>query len=243
MSENLTLLLLAAASFSAAAISASVSVGGGYVLFGATTLLYPLPVAVALQPALSYSSLISRSIAFREAISWRIVGPFTLGSLAGVALGLVVYHAIPERIMALGVGSLMLVLTWWRLPLPHVHSRAGMAGAGVAHALSGTVLGMGSILQPVLLNAGIDRRALVGTFATCLLALEAIRSFGYALTGFAFQPYIAAIAVSTLAGFAGTWAGKRLIGRIPEHVFRATVKGLITLLAVRLLFKAAMVGN
>ncbi len=243
MSEGVTLLLLAAASFSAAAISASVSVGGGYVLFGATTLLYPLPVAVALQPLLSYSSLLARSIAFREAITWSIVGPFTVGSLAGVALGLVVYHAIPERVMALGIGSLMLVLTWWRLPLPQVHSRGGMAGVGITHALSGTVLGMGSILQPVLLNAGIDRRALVGTFATCLLALEAIRSIGYGLTGFAYQSYIGAVAVSTLAGFAGTWAGKRLIGRTPEWAFRSIVTGLVTLLAVRLLVRGALGGD
>ena len=243
MGEGLTLLLLAAASFSAAAISASISVGGGYVLFGATTLLYPLPVAIAMQPVLSYSSLVSRSLAFRQAISWSIVGPFTFGSLAGVALGLVVYHAIPERIMALGVGSLMLVLTWWRLPLPQVHSRGGLAGVGVAHALSGTVLGMGSILQPVLLNAGIDRRALVGTFATCLLVLEGIRGIGYGMTGFAYQPYVAAIAVSTLAGFAGTWAGKRVIGRIPEGVFRGVVAGLVTLLALRLLARGAFGGN
>lgn len=243
MSDQLTLGLLALASFCAAAISASVSVGGGYVLFGATTLLYPLPVAVALQPVLSYSSLVARSIAFRRGISWTIVRPFTFGSLAGVALGLVVYHAIPERVLALGVGSLMLVLTWWRLPLPHVYSGAGMAGVGMAHALSGTVLGMGSILQPVLLNAGIDRRALVGTFAACLLALEAIRAVGYGLTGFSYLPLAGAVVVSTLAGFAGTWAGKNLMGHIPERAFRLIVSGLISALAVRLLVKAVLPGN
>ncbi|MCB2065176.1 MAG: sulfite exporter TauE/SafE family protein [Erythrobacter sp.] len=240
MSESLTLLLLAAASFSAAAVSASLSVGGGYVLFGATTLLYPLPVAIALQPVLSYSSLVARSLAFREATLWGIVRPFTLGSLGGVALGLVVYHAIPERGLALGVGLLMLVLAWSRLPLPQVHSRAGLVGVGAAHALSGTVLGMGSILQPVLLNAGIDRRALVGTFATCLLVLEAIRCLGYAATGFGYRPYLLAVVVSTLAGFAGTWAGKQVIGRIPERAFRAIVTVLITVLAIRLLVRAVV---
>lgn len=231
----MTLLLLAAASFSAAAISASISIGGGYVLFGATTLLYPLPVAIALQPVFSYSSLVSRGVAFRDAISWSIVGPFTVGSLGGVALGLVAYHAIPERWMAIGVGVLMLVLAWSRLPLPRVHSRAGLAGVGVAHAVSGTVLGMGSILQPVLLNAGIAPRALVGTFATCLLVLEAIRGIGYAATGFAYQPYVLAVIVATLAGIAGTWAGKRMIGRIPERAFRGIVTVLVSLLAIRLL--------
>lgn len=237
MPDSVTLLLLAAASFSAAAISASLSIGGGYVLFGATTLLYPLPVAIALQPVLSYSSLVSRSVAFRRAINWSIVGPFTMGSLVGVALGLVVYHAIPERALALGVGALMLVLAWSQLPLPKVHSRLGLAGVGVAHAVSGTVLGMGSILQPVLLNAGIDRRALVGTFATCLLVLEAIRCIGYAATGFAYGPYVLPFIVATLAGFAGTWVGKRMIGRIPERTFRAIVMVLITVLALRLLVR------
>ncbi|KPL68346.1 hypothetical protein SZ64_09565 [Erythrobacter sp. SG61-1L] len=236
MSDALTLALLAAASFMAALVSASLSIGGGYVLFGATTLLYPLPSAIALQPALSYASLVARAVTFREAIAWRIVRPFTLGSLAGVGGGLMLYHALPERALAIGVGLMMLALTWAQLPMRHVHTQPGMAGVGVAHAVSGTVLGMGSVLQPVLLNSGIDRRALVGTFATCLLVLEAIRAGGYAVTGFAYGPFAMAIGIATIAGFAGTWCGKQLIGHISEDKFRIIMRLLVSALALRLIW-------
>ncbi|HTN13833.1 MAG TPA: sulfite exporter TauE/SafE family protein [Sphingomonadaceae bacterium] len=240
MSDLLTLALLAGASFLAALVSASLSVGGGYVLFGATTLLYPLPAAIALQPALSYASLVARAVTFRQAITWRIVRPFTLGSLVGVAAGLALYHTIPERALALGVGAMMLVLSWAQMPMRHIQSQPGMAGVGVAHGMSGTVLGMGSVLQPVLLNSGIDRRALVGTFASCLLVLEAIRAGGYAITGFAYAPYAAAIAIATVAGFAGTWCGKQLIGHIPEEKFRIIMRLLVSALALRLIWTGMM---
>lgn len=243
MTEPVTLLLLGGASFLAALISASLSIGGGYVLFGATTLLYPLASAIALQPVLSYASLLGRAVVFRQAIAWQIVRPFTAGSLAGVAGGLALYHALPERVLALLVGIVMLALTWTQLPLRRVHTTGGMAGVGVAHALSGTVLGMGSVLQPVLLHAGIARQALVGTFATSLLALEAIRTAGYALTGFAYASFIPAIAVATAAGVAGTALGKVLIGHVPEQGFRLALRLLVTTLALRLLWSAAVPGS
>jgi len=234
LNDIVTLALLGGASFVAALVSASLSIGGGYVLFGATTLLYPLSSAIALQPVLSYASLLSRSFAFRDAISWRIVRPFTIGSLAGVALGLVVYHMILERGLALAVGVTMLALAWTRPAIPAAHTGKAFAAVGSAHALAGTVLGLGSVLQPVLLNSGIDRRALVGTFATCLLALEAIRLVGYASTGFSYAPFLWAVVIATVAGIVGTWVGKALIGHMPERMFRWILRLLISALALRL---------
>ncbi len=235
MSDGLTLALLAGASFIAALASASLSIGGGYILFGTTTLLYPLPSAIALQPVLSYASLLSRSMAFWKDIDWQIVRPFTAGSVVGVALGLVVYHAIPDNVLAVAVGVVMLVLAWTKPVIGGAHSGKAYAAVGGAHAMTGTVLGMGSVLQPVLLNSGIGRRAIVGTFATCLLVLEAIRLGGYAATGFAYGPFILPVVIATIAGIAGTWVGKALIGHIPEALFRLVLRLMVSALAVRLL--------
>lgn len=243
MTEPVTLWLLGAASFAAALISSGLSIGGGYVLFGATTLLYPLPSAIALQPALSYASLLGRAVVFRDAIAWKIVRPFTAGSLAGVAGGLALYHVLPEQALAFAVGAFMLVLAWTQLPLQRVHSTGGMVGVGVAHAFSGTVLGMGSVLQPVLLHSGIARQALVGTFAASLLVLEAIRAAGYAVTGFSYASFLPAIIVATGAGVAGTAAGKLLIGHIPERGFRLTLRLLVTGLALRLVWSSVAGGD
>lgn len=232
---DLSLVLLGAASFFAALTSASLSIGGGYILFGATTLLFPLASAIALQPVFSYASLLSRSIAFRDAISWRIVLPFTLGSVGGVALGLAVYRLIPEHALALAVGAGMLLLAWTRPAIPASHTGKAYFVVGGIHALAGTLLGLGSVLQPVLLNSGIDRRALVGTFATCLLVLEAIRLAGYAGSGFSYAPFVLSAIVATVGGLAGTWVGRSLIGRIPEDLFRWVLRFLISGVALRLL--------
>lgn len=235
MNDPISLALLGGASFLASLTSASLSIGGGYILFGATTLLFPLSSAIALQPVLSYSSLLARSIAFRDAIAWNIVRPFTAGSIIGVGLGLLIYHLIPERALSLAVGIGMLTLAWTRPALPPAHTGKGFFLVGGLHALAGTVLGLGSVLQPVLLNSGIARRAIVGTFATCLLALEAIRFFGYAKTGFSYAPFIEPIFVAIITGIAGTWVGGKLIGHIPEQIFRLILRLLVSLVALRLI--------
>lgn len=233
-----SLSLLAAAAFAAALISASLSVGGGYILFGAMTLIYPLPAAIALQSVLSYPSLVARGLAFRRDIEWRIVRPFSAGSVAGVAVGMRVFHAIPEAAQQFAVGCMLLVLAWLPLRLRAMHGAPGMAMTGMLHAVTSSILGMGAILQPVLLNAGLSPRQLVGTFATCLLLLEALRTAGYAMAGFDYAAHLPAILLAVAAGFAGTWMGRRLIGHVPERHFRLVLKLVISALAMRLLMAA-----
>lgn len=229
------LVLLTAAAFLAAMVSASLSIGGGYILFGAMTIVLPLPAAVALQSVLSYPSLVARGLTFRQDIVWRIVGPFSAGSVVGVLIGMRLYHAVPEALLSVAVGVAMLVLTWFPPRLRQLHGLAGMSAAGVLHAITSSLLGLGAILQPVLLHAGLSPRALVGTFATCLLVLEAMRTAGYAMAGFDYLAHLPVILLAIVAGFAGTWCGRRLIGHISERHFRGAMQLFITLLAGRLI--------
>ncbi len=235
MSEWAQYGILGGASFLASLISASLSVGGGYILFGALTLVFPLSYAIALQPVVSYSSLVSRSIGFRDAIDWRIVRPFTFGSLFGVAIGLAVFAMVSERALALAVGAAMLALTWTRPSVNLAHRPAAVAIVGGLHALTGTVLGMGAVLQSYLVNLRLDPRAVVGTFASCLLLLEAMRGIGYAAGGFAYWNHWPMIVIVSIAGVLGTLAGRGLTGKVPEVVFFWMMRIAVTALALRLM--------
>lgn len=231
------LLILGAASFAASLISACFSVGGGYVLFGATSWILPLPSAIALQSVLSFGSLLSRTHAFWSDIDWPIVRSFTAGSVLGVGLGLWLFTRAPEDLLALLLGLLLLVLAWAPPVRWKVSPGKSFFSVGIAHAVVGTVFGLGTILQPALLRTALPRAVIVGTFSTCIILLEVLRTAGYFSTGFDYGDYIPAIVVATLTGLVGTYVGKHMTPAIPEPVFRLVLRLFISFLGLRFLYK------
>ncbi|BAK65811.1 conserved hypothetical membrane protein [Sphingobium sp. SYK-6] len=237
MHEGERLLILGAASLVASAISACFSVGGGYVLFGALTWIMPLPSAIAMQSVLSFGSLVSRSFAFWAEIDWPIVRSFTAGSLLGVGAGLWLFVRTPEGILSLLLGLLLLALAWAPGVRWGLRQGASYFGVGILHAVVGTLFGLGAVLQPVLLRSSLSRTAIVGTFATCIILLETLRTAGYASAGFAYASYWPEILVATVTGLAGTWIGKRMVPRISECHFRFVLRLFITALGLRFVHK------
>lgn len=241
MSEPVRLLVLAGASFAAAFLSACFSVGGGYVLFGATTWILPLPSAIALQSVLSFGSLFSRIHAFRHDIDWPIVRSFTAGSIVGVGAGMWLFNHVPESLLAGLLGLLLLALAWAPPMSLGMKPGASFFSVGVLHAVSGSVFGLGAILQPALLRAGIARIAIVGTFAMCIVVLEVLRTLGYALSGFVYARYLPEIAVATITGFAGTYLGKHSMKIVPDEVFQHAMRLFVTALGLRFLYRGVAV--
>lgn len=234
------LLTLGAASLLASFLSASFSVGGGYILFAATTALMPLPNAIALQSMLSFGSLLSRTHAFWADIEWPIVRNFSAGSMIGVSAGIWLFRMAPESLLAALLALLLLGLAW--LPPLRVGITQGQSffGIGILHAAVGTLFGLGAILQPALLRTNLARAAIVGTFAACIILLEVLRTYGYSATGFSYWNHADEIAVATVTGLAGTYLGKRAGPFLPDRLFRFAMKLFITGLAARFLFIAAV---
>lgn len=235
MGEVERLLILSVASFLASLLSACFSVGGGYILFGATTWLLPLQSAIALQSVLSFGSLFSRTHAFWREIDWPIVRLFTAGSLVGIGIGLWVFTRAPAHLLALLLGVLLLLLAWapaLRLRLPEGGS---FFATGIAHAVTATIFGLGAILQPVLLRTRLSRTAIVGTFATCIILLELLRTGGYFAAGFDYTRYWGEILAATVTGLAGTYIGKRMTPMVSEATFRFVMRLFISALGVRFL--------
>ena len=58
------------------------------------------------------------------------------------------------------------------------------------------------------------------------------------MLGFAFGPYVPLLVGLIASGFAGTGAGRLVLNRLPERVFRIGLKAILTLLALRLFYGA-----
>ena len=206
-------------------------------MLAASSAVFPLTAAVPLQSVFAFSSLIARIAYFWSHINWPIVGAFAIGSIIGVTLGARIFVGLTEANIALLLGSLLLVFIWfpkvnWNIPFRHPFFLVG----GL-HSFLATLFGVGALLQPAILRTRLLKLQITSTLAACLITMDVFKITGYVSYGFSYIDYIPHIIFATIAGFAGTWAGKHVTHKISEQTFRLVFKGLITLVALRLLYR------
>jgi uncharacterized membrane protein YfcA len=226
--------------FVASFVNAAFATGGIYIVLATSTAVFPVAVAVPLQSVFAMGSLLARVVVFWQHIQWPIVLAFAAGSTVGVYLGAQVFVNLPEGLIALLLGILLLLLIWMPLgnfTLPMKHP---FAFVGVLHSFIGTVFGVGALLQPTILRTTLQKLAITATLAACLAIMDVFKIIGYLSHGFDYRPYIPHIALAVIAGFVGTWCGKRVTHRISESTFRRVFKWLVTIVALQLLYRGSV---
>ena len=223
-------------SFIAAFSNAAFANGGAMIVLAVTTTVLPVSAVVPIHSTLLIGSTVSRAIVFRDHIDWRITTSFLVGSVIAVVVAVPIYASLSDETIALAIAIVMLVAIWlpgisWRPKLRHP-----WALVGFLHSFISTLFAYGAVLHAVILHTDLRRRQIVATMAASLTGMAIFKIAGYAANGFDYTPYLVAIALSVGAAFAGTWAGKLVIDRISEKLFRAVFRLLVTLTALRLLY-------
>lgn len=235
---EIELALLAGFSFIAAVVSTLTGMGGGIVLLAASTLILPMSAVIPLNCVIILGGQFSRLCHFYRHINWPISGPFILGALLGVLLGTQTFSLMSEFAISLCLSVTIIGILWipalnlkLRLPWPY-------AWTGVVHTWLSAVTGLGGLLQGIMLRSSHSRNTIIATIAASMMSMSVLKTLGYAWVGFDYQPYLLAIAVSILAGFSGTWVGKRCLHLITEARFRTVMRWLLTLFALRLFWNS-----
>ena len=218
--------------FIAAFINAAFATGGVFIVLATLTLVFPPSVAIPLMGPASAGSLVGRIALFRAEINWRICLMFGLGSIVGALVGALVFFALPENALRVGLALILLLMIWVPPSIPFLP-------LGAVHTFLGTTLGLGGLLQAVLINTPMTKGALTGTLAFCMFSADVFKVLGFGSLGFDFRPYIPHICVATAVGFAGAWAGKRISHRISDGLFRLVFRLIVSVVALRMLWQAA----
>lgn len=226
--------------FVASFVNAAFATGGIYIVLATSTAVFPVAVAIPLQSVFAMGSLVARIAVFWRHIQWPIVVAFAAGATLGVYLGAQVFVSLPQGLIAIMLGTLLLLLIWipvgdFKLPLRHP-----FALVGVIHAFLGTIFGVGALLQPTMLRTRLRKLAITATLAACLAAMDVFKIVGYIAHGFDYRPYFPHIGMAIIAGFSGTWCGKRISHKISEANFRRVFKWLVTIVALQLLYRGAL---
>jgi uncharacterized membrane protein YfcA len=220
---------------------------GGITLLAVMLLFLDPLIAIPLHAVVQLVSNSSRSWIQRRHLRWDIIGRYSLLLLPTGFIGLALLRALPPDVVKTSIGLFVLVATWapgalllGTHPETANPKRRFFVLGGVVGALNVTVGATGPLIAPFFLNLGLSRFALIGTKAACqaLGHLAKIAVFG--IVGFAFGEYALVLALMALLVVAGTWTGSRLLEHVSEPLFVRLYKGVLTLVALRLVLSALL---
>ena len=231
-----TALIIIAGSFVASIFNAAFSAGGALIILAITSTVLPVQAIVPIHSTLLIGSTLTRVMFFWEYIDWKIVIPFLIGALLGAIIGARIYIELPESVIALAIGGVMLIAIWlpsvsWRPRLRHP-----WAIVGFINSLLSTLFAYGAVMHAVILHTGLNRRQIVGTLGGCLSGMSLFKIVGYASFGFDYSPYYHVIAAAVTVSLIGTAIGKMIVDKLSEQKFRMIFRVLVTVTALRLLY-------
>ncbi|TNJ62758.1 sulfite exporter TauE/SafE family protein [Paenibacillus hemerocallicola] len=208
--------------------------------------IFPAKQSVGmLLPMLITADIVAVSY-YRRAAVWKYLIVLIPWVLAGIVIGFFVMDHIGNGQLSVMLGVLILALLLLhlvkdrlerKLNFPFTQTVYFQAAMGILAGFT-TMVGnvAGAIMTIYLLSKGLQKQQFIGTGAWFFLAVNLIKV--------PFNAYLGLITVDTFVFAAwmavpvllGTWAGIKIVPRIPQSYFQTLILILTALGAVRLLF-------
>jgi uncharacterized protein len=227
--------LLAVSAVLAAAIAAVTGFGVGSVLTPVLATVTGTKLAVA---AVSIPHLVATAQRFwvlRAHVERRVLVRFGIASAIGGLAGALIHARVSSRALAIVFGAVVTLaglseLTGWMRRVRWGRGSAWIAGA-LSGALGGAVGNQGGIRAAALLGFEIPKEKFVATATAIALFVDGARIPVYLATEYREILRIwPLVAVTTAGVIVGTAVGTKLLGRIPERIFRRVVAVLLVAL-------------
>ena len=239
------------------AIAAAV-VFGAYVVFGISAfgaalfvvpilshflpLEFVLPMGVLLDvsAALALGARVSREADWSE-LKWMV--PL---SLAGAVAGVTLLVALPRQATIAGIGAFLVVYAVYSLRQGEAMRMVGRAWAPVSGFVGGAIgalFGVGAPPYAIYLAHRLrDKVAYRATLSNMVIFSVSIRALVFTVSGFMLADRLVGFAMLLPFCLAGLWLGNRIHGRISRAGLLRVVSGLLLLIGVSLLARAAAGG-
>jgi len=216
-------LLLGGAALLASTLAAVAGFGGAALLLAPLVAVFGVRDAI---PILTVAQLIgngSRVWFNRREVAVPVVGWFALGAVPLALLGGVLFATAPLRALERLVGAFLLGVVLWRhvpsAPVWRPGLRAFAAIGAVFSFLSALVGSVGPLMAPFFLAYGLVKGAYIGTEALATVVMHLAKLAAYQGTAIL---TLRAVAVGLALGpimIFGSYAGKRILDRLPERAF------------------------
>ena len=232
-------LFLIGFSFLTSAFTATIGLGGGVMLIAVMPGLVPAAAIIPVHGAVQLASNSSRVLFGLSHVQWRIFWPFIVGAVVGAFFGSHVIVRLTPAHLPVFLGFFILLVTWVRVPGRAFRLPGYFAILGAAQMVLSLFVGVtGPLTNAFLLREDLPKDRLAVTNGMLMTATHLLKILVFGFVGFAFAPYLPLIAGMIVAVTLGSYAGTRLRGRLSETLFRVVFKGLVTVLALRMIINA-----
>ena len=237
----LALLYMFAVAFATAVLHSVGGFAGGLLMAIALAPVLGVKETVPVTATAMMISHASRAWLFRKAVDWGAFQMLFIFGLPFIVLGVMFYVEMSDRAVALFLGCFLLVTMPLRRYLAGKSiavPRKAIAAVAVPYGfLSGTSFGVGMILAPFMLGAGIMGEALVATVAVSGVVLNITKTVAFGLSPL-LTAELAALGVALgLCTFPGHAAGRWAVRRISIRVHTLVLEIFVGVGAVYMIWK------
>lgn len=222
-------------------VSATLGMVGGTLLLAIMAQYLRMEVLVPVHGAFQLSSNVTRAWFLRSAIQWPIVFKNLAGVLIGAIVGSFFVLQVDKAKYNLVLGLFIIAITIlpkFRIP---IHFRGRWLLLGVVTSFIGLFMGaVGLIVGAVFLASQIPKQEMVSTQAACQSSLHLIKILTYMSLGFVLSDWGVLIAGGLAMTLLGSWFGTKILGFIPEKIFRFVLTAIVLFLAARLIYQGTV---
>ena len=229
--------ILVVASFLGSAMTAAFGVGGGAFLITVMAGIVPPLALIPAHGVVQLGSNASRAWLSREHTSWPQVRYFAWGAVPAAVLAGVVIGQMRSEWIPLLVAGFILWLSWGPLPsVIHKRTPAVMITGGALTTVATMVFGATGPLVSAWMGRGdVSKWQYTADFSFCMTLQHFLKLVIFIALGFAFIEWLPLLGLMLVAGYLGTKAGLKMLGRLPDALFRKAFRWILTLLAIRLI--------
>jgi uncharacterized membrane protein YfcA len=235
-SEILTLL----AAIAAGSIASISGFGIGSILTPVLAASMDTKLAVAVVSVPHFIGTALRFALVYRHLDRHVLITFGITSAAGGLFGALLQVWLRSTILGYVLGGLLVFAGLMGLTGLAAKLQFGRAGGWIAGALSGVFGGLvgnqGGIRSAALMGFNLSKESFLATATAIALLVDAFRMPVYAATQYQqILPVWPALLIATVGVVIGTFAGKPLLQRIPEHAYRSVVSLIILALGIWML--------
>ncbi len=234
------LVILSSVSFIASLFTASMGLGGGTLVLATMALILPPAVLIPIHAVVQVGSNGGRAALMLKDVTKPIVLPFLIGTMIGAAVGVQVVISLPTAVLQAVLALFIFYATWAPKLNAHYSSSKMFFSVGFLATFATMFVGAtGPLVAPFVSSHCKQRHNIVATHALLMVIQHGFKMIAFGALGFSFGPYIPTLIFLISFGFIGTLIGKRILNQLPENIFSISLKIILTMMALRLMYTAA----
>jgi hypothetical protein len=220
--------------------------------FGSSTIFLPLAMlfvdfktAIILVAIFHLFGNLGRITFFRQGFDKRVILQFGVPSVLLSLLGAFLIGVFPQPVLKLILGVFLIVTSMSFLTKPGLKFPPNTSAFIVGGSITGFItalVGTGGALRATLLQGfNIEKIKYIATAATIALGTDVTRIPVYLSQGFLTEQYYLYIPILFGIALAGSFIGRRIVGRINQELFRKIVLIAIVLVSIKFIIDGLLV--